>query len=280
MTSTKWSDDEFFDQLRRQSDLQADRAVARLIEEGGIAAANHVFQHMHADGKPLPDDTPAPLREFLDETGSLPAGVDPERLARGGKTFLDHALTSAVVLLASSLPRGYASPALCEILTISKDLQLHPYRRLMGVIQLLVNIAGPGAFEPGGLALVTAQKLRLLHAGVRTVVPKYRPDYAEKYGPPVNHEDMLATIMAFSYLVIEGLDRLGICFEHQEDYYYMWQVFARMMGIHPEDDADSDAFVPTSVEEAAIFYETFSRRQFTSPDKNPNGPVLARRTTK
>lgn len=273
---TKWSDDALLDQLRRQRDPRADRAVARLIDEGGIAAANHVFMNMHADGRPLPPETPATLKEFLEETGRLPAGVDEERLVRGGKTFLDHALAAAVVLLASSLPQGYGSPALCEILTISNDLRFHPYRRLMGVIQLLVNLARPGAFEPGGLALVTAQKLRLLHAGVRSVVPRYRPGYQEKYGPPVNHEDMLATIMAFSYLVVDGLAKLGIRFEHQEDYYYMWHVFARMMGIHPEDDPDSDSLVPSTIAEASVFYAAYSRRQFTMPAENPSGPVLTR----
>lgn len=276
MVSPKWSDDAFLDRLRGETDPPADRAVARLIEEGGIAAANQVFQGMHADGRPLPDDTPAPLREFLDATGELPAGVDQERLARGGATFLEHGLTAAVVLLASSLPQGYGSPALCEILTISGDLKSHPFKRLMGVIQLLVNMASARAFEPGGLAVVSAQKLRLLHAGVRSIVPKYRPSYRETYGPPVNHEDMLATIMAFSLLVNEGLGKLGIRFEHQEDFYYMWRTFAQMMGIHPEGAPDDGSRVPASIDDAAAFYAAYSRRQFTTSDANPSGPELAR----
>ena len=53
--------------------------------------------------------------------------------------------------------------------------------------------------------LVTARKLRLLHAGVRTLVPRHRPDYAARFGPPVNLEDMLATIMGFSYLAFQGM---------------------------------------------------------------------------
>ena len=49
MTASKWSDDAFLDELRQQADPLADAAVARLIEEGGIQAANHAFQHMHAN---------------------------------------------------------------------------------------------------------------------------------------------------------------------------------------------------------------------------------------
>ena len=80
-----------------------------------------------------------------------------------------------VVLLASSLPRGYAAPCLCEILGISRDLERHPFGRLMGVVQLLINISDAGAFQPNGRAIVTAQKLRLLHAGIRAIAGRYRP---------------------------------------------------------------------------------------------------------
>jgi len=40
-------------------------------------------------------------------------------------------------------------------------------------------------------------------------------------------------VIAFSYLVIEGLQRLdvGLSDQEAEDLYYLWQVFARMAGI-------------------------------------------------
>lgn len=276
MIAPKWSDDAFLDTLRRQTDPLADRAVERLVAEGGVGAANHVFQHMHADGEPMPEDVPPPLAEFLDATAELPPGIDRERLDCAGELFLEHGLTAAVVLLASSLPRGYQAPCLCEILMISKNLRQHPFRRLMGVVQLLVNIARPGAFRPGGLAVVTAQKLRLLHAGVRSVVPRHKPHYRETYGPPVNHEDMLATAMAFSWLVIDGLRRLGAGFEHEDHYYYLWRVFAQMMGIHPEGRPGDDTLIPATIDEARTFYESYARRRYTPGERNPDGPVLAR----
>ena len=91
--------------------------------------------------------------------------------------------------------------------------------------------------------MVTAQKLRLLHAGIRRLATKYRPAYQARFGVPVNHEDMLATIMAFSYLLVIGIERLGLPLSRTEaeDLYYLWRVFAVLMGIHPADASHDDA---------------------------------------
>ncbi len=276
--ASKWSDDRFLDGLRRQGDPAADQAVARLIAEHGVKAVNSVFKTLSSGDDPIPADAPAPFLEFVAATGQLPPGVDQARLNRAGKIFLEHAPTATIVLLASSLPRGYAAPCLCEILSISRDLQKHPYDRLMGVVQLLINISNPDAFTHQGRAVVTAQKLRLLHAGVRTLVPRFRPGYREKFGLPVNHEDMLATLMAFSYLVIDGLRRLkvGLTDEQAEDYYYLWRVYALLMGIHPEGRPEDDSLIPATVAEAGEFYASYARRHDTGPLENPAGVLLNR----
>lgn len=274
----KWSDDRFLDGLRSQGDPQADEAVRELMRGREVRSVNEIFKTLRSDADPLPADTPEPFRRFLDATGQLPSWVDAERVERGGHVFLKHALSASVVLLASSLPRGYAAPCLCAILSISRDLQKHPYDRLMGVLQLMVNVASPGSFEPGGRAVVTAQKLRLLHAGVRTLVPRFRPGYEAKHGVPVNHEDMLATIMGFSYLVTDGIRRMGLDLSdaEAEDYYYLWRVYAQMMGIHPDGKPEDDSYIPGNVAEAGEYYASFVRRQNTGPAENPYGVVLTR----
>jgi hypothetical protein len=272
----KWSDDAFLDSLRQQADPQADRAVARLIAEGGDRAVGYLFRVLRANDDPIPADAPEPFREFMEETRELPPGLDLDRVQRGGDVFLRHAVSAATVLLASSLPRGYAATCLCEVLSISRDLQRHPFERLMGVVQLLVNISNPGSFQPHGRAILTAQKLRLLHAGVRTMVPRFRPHYREKFGEPVNHEDMLATIMGFSYLVIDGLRRLKLPLTEQEaeDFYYLWRVFALLMGIHPQGRPHDASLIPATVPEAGVFYDSYVRRNDAPARENPYGVVL------
>jgi hypothetical protein len=277
-TSGRWSDDAFLDALRASGDPAADAAVAALIADGGMAAAGAAFKLLRANATPLPADAPAPLRAFVAAAAGLPPQADPARLRRGGQAFLRNALPSVVVLLASSLPRGYAAPCLCEILSISGDLLRHPFGRLMGVVQLLIDISAPDAFDGGGRAIVTARKLRLLHAGVRALVPKYRPDYQARFGVPVNHEDMLATIMAFSYLLIDGVRRLELPLrdDEAEDLYHLWRVFALLMGIHPPGRPADDSLVPATIADAAAFYAAYVRRHDTGADRNPTGVALTR----
>jgi hypothetical protein len=273
---SRWTDDVFLDALRHTGDSHADAAVAALIADGGIAAIGPIFRLLGANDTPLPADAPAPLKAFVDASPGLAADADLARLRRGGLAFYRNAVPSVLVLLASSLPRGYGAPCLCEILSISRDLERHPYGRLMGVVQLLINISDANAFDNGGRAIVTARKLRLLHAGVRTVAAHHRPRYPDRFGVPVNHEDMLATIMGFSLLLIDGIRRLGLPLagEEAEDLYYLWRTFAVLMGIHPDGQPHDDGFVPATLADAGVFYDAYVRRNNTPAERNPYGVVL------
>lgn len=272
----RWSDDRFLDLLSGHKDDLADATVARLIAENGVAQVGALFQQMSADDSQLPADAPGALRDFIEQTRELPQGIDTARLA-SRDALLPFGPVSCLVMLASSLPQGYSAPRLARILTISGDLGSHPYKRLMGVLQLLINLGNHDAFVPGGLAVVTAQKMRLLHAGIRLMVPRYRPDYQQQFGVPVNFEDQLATLMGFSYLVIDGLRRLGCVTRDKdaEDRYYRWQVFARLMGIHPPGAPHDGSWIPEDVAAAARFYSSYTRRHFTRAAENPEGARLA-----
>ena len=276
MPTGKWSDDVFLDSLRRAGDPPADEAVRHLIGDGADQAVRSVFAMLKANDTPLPADAPQPLREFMACSAGLPPGLDVARLKRGGDAFLRNALPSVVVLLASSLPRGYAAPCLCEILSISGDLKRHPFGRLMGVVQLLVDISDADAFATNGRAIVTAQKLRLLHAGIRAITPRYRPAYERTFGVPVNHEDRLATIMGFSSLVVDGIRRLQLPLETEqaEDLYYLWRTFALLMGIHPEGRPHDESSIPATLDDAGEFYASYVRRNDTPPEQNPAGVAL------
>ncbi len=277
---TKWSDDAFLDDLRRLGDAEAEACVAQLSPNDDLA---WLFRQMDANVAPVPADAPEPIRRFFAEVGStLPqvggAAVDQARLDRGAAFFLTRAFPSALILLARSIPEGYAAARLTAILTISDELKHHPYRRLLGVLQMLINVNARRAFEPSGKAIITAQKMRLLHAGIRRLVPRYRPEYHTKFGTPVSLEDMLATIMGFSLLVVEGLQALRVPFTtaEAEDYYYVWRVYAQLVGIHPPQRPSDSSYVPADLTEAAEFYRSYARRSFVAAAENPAGVVLAR----
>ena len=260
----------FLDSLQQQGDALADTCVALLREQHGMAQTSALFKRLDSNDDRAPVDAPPAFLDFLAATGALPEGTDPDRLKHGAQTYMTRAFPVALILLAKSLPAGYAAPNLTTILQLSGQLERHPYKRTLGVLQMVINVANPRAFDPGGAAIITAQKLRLLHASIRTIVRQLLPDYASTYGVPVNQEDMLATIMGFSYLVIEGLRQLQakLSRREEEDLYYMWRVFAELMGIDPDA-------IPEDVDDAAEFYQAYARRHFVAAVANPAGVKLA-----
>lgn len=203
-----------------------------------------------------------------------------QRIEGGQKVFMTHALPSAMVLLAKALPEGYAAPNLSKVLRLSDKLKDDTYRRLLGVLQMVINVSEKGGFDPTGKgkAIITVPKIRLIHAGVRRIVRTHFPAYEAQYGVPVNLEDMLGTVMGFSYLVIVGLQRLniGLTAQEAEDFYYLWRVFSQMMGIHPKDKPDSSEYIPANLEEAKAFYDSYRRRHYVEAQHNPDGVELAR----
>jgi len=286
--TTKWSDDRFLDDLRAHSDARSDACVAQL---GDASTYMALFRTMDANGGALPTDAPAPLADFFAASQGIPRaetdaqrfpdGVDHERMARGKEVFLTRATVACLVLLAKALPEGYAAPCLSQILSLSGDLKHHPFRRLLGVLEMVVTVMTPGAFAPDGQAVIIARQIRLMHSGIRRFASERWAGYATytaRYGLPVNLEDMLGTIMGFSYLVITGLQTLdaSVTAAHAEDYYYVWRVYAQLMGIHPPDNRDSSEWVPASVAEAGEFYASYVRRHYTDAAHNPEGVQLAR----
>jgi hypothetical protein len=277
--ATRWSDDAFLNALRFEGDAEADECVNQLAANSR-ENYGELFKFLSSNAVQCPDWAPTTLGTFFEHDGRIPMPdarpADRARLARGEDVFMTHACCSALTLLAMSLPAGYGAPNLARVLGMSNDLQTHTYKRLLGVLQMVVNVTSRGGFEPAGKAIVTAAKLRLLHAGVRRLVRRRLPDYEAQYGVPVNHEDMLATIMGFSLLVIRGLQKLGVPLtdEEAEDYYYLWRVFALAMGIHPPGAPTSTNHIPASLTEADEFYAAYARRHYRSAAENPEGVAL------
>jgi hypothetical protein len=282
MKNSCWSDDCFLDRLRALGDVHADQCVADLIAQCAPSDFHLLFRSMKANDDPLPADLPKPLQAFFEQTNCVPkvggCAVDEARIQRGEEAFTRHLFPAAMVLLLKSVPEGYAAPNLSRILAFSDNLNKRPYARLLGVLQMVINVSCCGGFEKSGRALITARKMRLLHAGVRHIVRERRPDLLPVCKTPVNLEDMLGTIMGFSLLVVEGLNTFecGLTSDQAEDFYYVWRVFAQMCGIHPAEDADSSAYVPADLAEAAEFYASYRRRHYRPASENPDGVVLAR----
>ena len=276
-----WSSDEFLDRLRRLGDPLADTCMAELAEILREQDFRDLFRQLGRNDTPMPLAVPEAMVRYVERARALPRmdgrAVDLDRIGRGQRVFMTNLFPAAMVLLMKSLPEGYAAPNLSLVLNATGNLERRTYRRLLGVLQMLVNVSEVGGFAPDGKGLVALAKVRLLHASVRQLARQRLPGYEDRYGIAANLEDMLGTIMGFSLLVVDGLEKLKIQLsaDEKEDFYYLWRVAGLMMGIHPPGQPDSGAYMPPDLAGAAAFYESYCRRHYVAARENPEGAALA-----
>ena len=275
MSVARWSA-ATLDEMRTQGDPLADECLGSILHADEAGVVRSLFRQMNANDD-IPPATVFPgLASFFEQTNALPPGIDQERIHRGEHVFIRNVYLAALALLTKSLPEGYAAPSLSIILNISGELRTHTFRRLLATLQTVINVSSCHGFQHGGRAVITAQKLRLLHAGIRHLTRKYRPAYETLYGVPVNQEDMLGTIMGFSLLVLRGLRTLGAGLSRQEedDFLYLWLAFARMMGVYPHANPDDVSYIPADVDDAEVFYGLYEQRHYVDAARNPDGVAL------
>jgi hypothetical protein len=271
----RWSSDAFLAQLAAAGDFPSD-ALDDHVTRSTLSAMNRALEQADARSVTLGPDAPAELRAFMSRTALLPQWVDEDRLKRGRQVLQEYAMPIGVVLFLKVLPTGYCSPALARALAVSGDLTRRPVRRSLLVLNMILELCDEHALGAGGGALPAAQRLRLLHAGVRRIVRGSDAKYTAEFGVPVSQEHMLATIIGFAHETLQGLRQIHVRLtrEQQEDYYYLWLVFAWMLGVHPEGQVESRRHLPQSFDEAEAFQIAYRRRHFRSAEDNPEGVAL------
>lgn len=102
---------------------------------------------------------------------------------------------------------------------------------------MISDCMGHRALEKGGVGWNSVARVRLLHAAVRVRL-KSQPKWdLQTWGTPINQEDLFVTTLAFSQVVLNGLERIGSTLttsdENMEDYLHLWRVIGHLMGVQP-----------------------------------------------
>jgi hypothetical protein len=73
---------------------------------------------------------------------------------------------------------------------------------------------------------------------------------------PINQEDLLGTLMTFTWVILDGLAKLGVKLTpvQQQSYLVTWLVVGELMGVEPR-------LMPRSIAEATATTELIERRQ-------------------
>lgn len=256
-----WSD-AFLEEMRQHGDPPADDAVAQVFAAGDLPAVRALMRSLVENDEVLPAALPPELQEYLQATAQVPAAELP-RVEMGEQLFADHGPEIFILLLCYSLPATYAIRKGVPVLYRTGYLLRRPNRRLFETAQMIVDVMTPGGLAPGGKGIRTAQKVRLMHAAIRTLILRDRQDpWDPELGVPINQEDLAFTLMTFARLLPDGLQQLGIEVEPetQEAFLDAWRVVGRVMGIRPE-------LLPADVAQARALTAAIERRQMDSSEE-------------
>ncbi|UKN02041.1 DUF2236 domain-containing protein [Paracrocinitomix mangrovi] len=227
-----------FAQFRLQSDPLADEVIAKILSVGDQSNINAVFKTLRNNADVDQTELPAVIQAYFRQTEILPDWTDPELLKIGEDVFARFGPQVSMCLLCKSLPEAYACANGAKVLYTTGRMTEHQgslkmfTRRLMETSQFVMNVCSKGGMEPGGNGIVTAQKVRLIHASIRYFILKHGWD-TQQFGLPINQQDMAGTLQSFSTLVLEGLEKLDIQLseEEKQGYYHSWRVVGHIMGL-------------------------------------------------
>ena len=237
----------------------------------GDEALDEILETLHREGNPLgpADDflflakasvkkfqqTPGRCKEsdikmsnFISQYENIPSWVDMNQIERGQNVFLAYAGSMGITLFYKSLVAGFSIPKIAAVIRStgylappSKPEQVQ--QRLLDTGQLISACVGHGidALLPGGDGWRTAIHVRVLHAKVRRAILRKqgkRKWDLEKYGIPINQEDMAGTLLAFSLNPLLGTEFItGASLPMQEklDYLALWRYIGWLLGVDTID---------------------------------------------
>ncbi len=247
----RWSQSELA-RLRRASDPEIDQVVkAYHREHPELADARDLVTSMIRELSQAKTEPQRFTREAIAQDGTwLTAALtvalapprwnpDPGLIRHGQAVFADYGLYQASALFFASLPMAYATIEGAEVLARVSDLATHNLaRRVAETGQMLLDVMGlrgDHGLEPGSTGYATAIGLRLMHACVRILILDHQgpKQWPEDFGPPVNQELLLGTLLDFTVVTWEALARMGVVLKDadREANLHVWSFIGLLMGV-------------------------------------------------
>jgi hypothetical protein len=253
----RWSRNELA-RLRGATDPEIDQVVAAYHRENPeFADARDLVRAMIQELSQAKSEPQRFTRDATDHGGTWLAdalnlalapprwNIDGMHMARGQEVFADYGLYQASALFFASLPMAYATVDGAEVLARVSDLATENLtRRVAETGQMLLDVMGlrgDHSLEPGATGYATAIGLRLMHASVRVLIlDQQGPDRwpSEIYGPPVNQELMLGTLLDFTTVSWEAMARMGVVLSDaaREANLHTWSFIGLLMGVEACQD--------------------------------------------
>jgi hypothetical protein len=233
-------------QYRMIADTPADNVMSLVIKEDAVFQLNEFLRSLSNNASFETTAMPERLRSFVASASAMPEWYDVQKAAVGEKLFAKYGMEICVILLCKSLPECYlcwrGAVVLFETgrLTEQRGNLSRLTKRIAETLQFVINVMAEGGTTPQGNGVITAQKIRLIHASIRQYIKQY-PWEETELGEPINQEDLALTWTTFSSSVLEGLEMLAIKLsdEEKEAYMHCWRIIGHFMGVDARFLSDS-----------------------------------------
>lgn len=230
---------EYLQKQRYVGDPEADNLVTHLFENRLEKELYQVLgtpaEHLHSLS-----DANKELHSFIHSKKDTPDWYDAEKIALGQRFYRKYASEIMMLLGAMSLPYCYAASPGNKAIYLTEKMRNKPGKRLLETAQYVIQLMEPGSFETDGIAHPYINKTRLVHAMVRYMLLK-KSDWNMDWGLPINQEDMAGTNLAFSFTIINGLEKqqFPLTQEQSDAFLHIWRYIGYQMDIQEELLADN-----------------------------------------
>ena len=166
---------------------------------------------------PPAEQVPVRARVLRRAMPRSPRGRTSTQLQRGQRFFNVFGVHIASALFCGSLPMSYTAADGAQVLTHTMALVSDTRRRLAQTGEMLLDVMGAndGAGSRSVRAATRPRSARRTVCGCSTPRSGYMlrndPSYdRDALGEPINQEDQLGTLLAFTVVVIDALERFGV----------------------------------------------------------------------
>jgi hypothetical protein len=240
---------------RDLGDKAADEIIGQIVEQNGIASLRQLMSFL-SDFQNLNFENQDPIIQFnLSANCSLPVFYDKKKLIRATDFYQENQQNIGLILGLYSLPYCYLGADGAKVLYMSERIKNDTYKRLTETGSFLKAVMNYDNWKSNRIFAICL-KVRLLHASIRYFT-LHSKKWDLAWGYPINQEDMLGTNLAFSLVVLRGLEKLGYSIDktYEDAYINIWNVIGFLLGVKQE-------IMPKNYVEALKIDKQIADRQF------------------
>ena len=236
-------------------DKQADEIIDQIVEQNGIASLRQLMSFL-SDYQNLSFENQSPvLQSFLSSNALLPDFYDKKKLIRATDFYRENQQNIGLILGLYALPYCYLGADGVKVLYLSERIKNDTFKRLSETGSFLKAVMNYDNWQSQRIFAICL-KVRLLHASIRYFT-LHSKQWDLAWGYPINQEDMLGTNIAFSLVVLRGMEKIGYSVDktYEDAYINTWNVIGYLLGVKQE-------IMPEYYLEAVKIDKIIAERQF------------------